>query len=316
MSVKGKIKEALEVLTALGMPREQLNERSALTLLCLLDLKPRTPWSEAGRPLVGVTPMMDYFAKHYGKKYAPNSRETVRKSTVHPFEQAGLIIKNPDKPRPINSPDCVYQIEAGTFELLKTFAGSKWNKNLSAFLTTSKTLRERYAAERLMQTIPVRLPSGATIGLSPGGQNILIKEVIDNFCPRFTPGARVLYIGDAGDKFVAWDKEHLGKLGVTIDRHGKMPDIVIHDTARNWLVLVEAVTSHGPTNAKRHQELKTLFRSASCGLVFVTAFLDRRTMSKYLADIAWETEVWVAESPSHLIHFNGERFLGPYRETH
>jgi hypothetical protein len=35
-------------------------------------------------------------------------------------------------------------------------------------------------------------------------------------------------------------------------------------------------------------------------------------MSRYLGEIAWETEVWVADAPSHLIHFNGERFLGPY----
>ena len=119
VSVKSKVKEALEVLTALGMPREQLNERSALTVLSLLDLKPRALWSAADKPLVGITPMMEFFAKQYGKKYAPNSRETVRRFTVHQFEHAGLILKNPDKPRPINSPDCVYQIEAGALELIE-----------------------------------------------------------------------------------------------------------------------------------------------------------------------------------------------------
>jgi hypothetical protein len=297
------------------MPREQLNERSALSLQSLLDLKPRAPWSAAGKPLMGITPMMEFFAKQYGKKYAPNSQETVRRFTFHQFEQAGLILKNPDKPRPVNSPDCVYQIEASALELLRTFGGPKWNRNLSAYCATHKTLVERYAAERIMKTVRVTVRDGTAVKLSPGAHNILIKEVIEGFCPRFTPGARVVYIGDAGDKFAAWEKEYLGDLGIRIDKHGKMPDIVIHDAARNWLVLVEAVTSHGPTNAKRHQELKTLFRSTSCGLVFVTAFLDRRTMSKYLGDIAWETEVWVAESPSHLIHFDGERFLGPYQET-
>lgn len=94
--------------------------------------------------------------------------------------------------------------------------------------------------------------------------------------------------------------------------HGKMPDVVIHHTQKNWLVLVEAVTSHGPVNAKRRGELKTLFKNSKAGLVFVTAFLSRQGLVKYLPEISWETEVWVAESPSHLIHFNGERFLGPY----
>jgi hypothetical protein len=259
--------------------------------------------------------MMAFFAKNYAKKYAPNSRETVRRFTIHQFEQAGLILKNPDKPRPINSPDNVYQVEANTLDLLRTFGKPKWRKNIAAYLSTRKTLRERYAAERVMATIPVTLPGGSTIELSPGGQNILIKEIIDNFCPRFTPGAYLIYVGDAGDKFAVWEKSYLAGLGVTIDEHGKMPDLVIHHRAKGWVVLVEAVTSHGPMNAKRHQELKALFSQASCGLVFVTAFLDRRTMSKYLVDIAWETEVWAAESPTHLIHFNGERFLGPYQHA-
>lgn len=101
-------------------------------------------------------------------------------------------------------------------------------------------------------------------------------------------------------------------LGVIVDEHGKMPDVVVYFAAKDWLVLIEAVTSHGPVNAKRHRELHQLFRSARVGLVFVTAFLDRRAMAKYLGEIAWETEVWAADAPTHLIHFNGERFLGPY----
>ena len=91
-----------------------------------------------------------------------------------------------------------------------------------------------------------------------------------------------------------------------------MPDVVIHHTARNWLILVEAVTSHGPVSPKRMAELRRLFSGSAAGLVFVTAFPDRRTMHKYLDQISWETEVWVADSPDHMIHFDGERFLGPY----
>jgi len=91
-----------------------------------------------------------------------------------------------------------------------------------------------------------------------------------------------------------------------------MPDVIVYVESENWLVLIEAVTSHGPVNPKRRGELKTLFKGCSAGFVFVTAFLDRQAMVKYLGDISWETEVWVADAPTHLIHFNGERFLGPY----
>jgi hypothetical protein len=310
-----KLSEALEILRALGMPRKQLNERSALSLLALLDLKPDTPWAQAASPLIGITPMMDYFSAYYRKRYAPNSRETVRRFTIHQFEQAGIVLKNPDRQRAINSPDNVYQIESSALELVRTFGSTDWEKNLSAYLQTTETLKEKYAAARRMTTIPVTLRDGRKIELSPGGHNLLIREVVEKFCPHYTPGAEVLYVGDAGDKFAVWEKANLAVLGVSVDEHGKMPDVLVYHKDRKWLVLVEAVTSHGPVSAKRHRELKDLFSNAKVGLVFVTAFLDRKTMAKYLGDIAWETEVWVADAPTHLIHFNGARFLGPYEPS-
>jgi len=80
----------------------------------------------------------------------------------------------------------------------------------------------------------------------------------------------------------------------------------------NWLLLIEAVTSHGPVDPKRHAELALLFAHSTPGLVYVTAFPDRQTMARYLGDISWETEVWIADAPDHLIHFNGENFFGPH----
>lgn len=121
----------------------------------------------------------------------------------------------------------------------------------------------------------------------------------------------MLYVGDADEKFVLNDPAAWHELGVALEEHGKMPDVVVHDTARGWLVLIEAVTSHGPIDAKRRGELAALFGSTSVPLVYVTAFLDRRAMKQYLTEIAWETEVWCAGDPTHLIHFDGERLLGP-----
>lgn len=157
------------------------------------------------------------------------------------------------------------------------------------------------------------LPDGQQVTLSPGGQNELIKGILEEFASRFTPGGRVLYVGDTDEKWAVFDQSRLAALGVTVDEHGKMPDVVIYFQAKDWLILIEAVTSHGPVDAKRHRELSHLFESSTAGLVFVTAFLSRADLRKYLPLIAWETEVWVAEAPSHLIHFNGARFLGPYR---
>lgn len=316
IQAKKKIDEALGILRDIGMPRAQKNERSALTLLSLLGLGPETPWAESKDPLMGITPMMEFFEKHYGKKYAPNSRETVRRFTIHQFLDAGIAIPNPDKPdRPTNSPDAVYQIEAGLLKLLRTYGTDEWERSLKTYLASVETLKAKYAQEREMKRIPIQISARKTITLSPGGQNILVERIIKDFCELFTIGGKLVYIGDTDEKFAYFDDLMLRSLGVTIEAHGKMPDVVVYVESKNWLVLIEAVTSHGPVNPKRRGELKTLFSGCAAGLVFVTAFLDRRAMVKYLSDISWETEVWVADAPTHLIHFDGERFLGPYEES-
>jgi adenine-specific DNA-methyltransferase len=316
VQVRQKIEEATSILRAFGFPRNQLNERSALTLLALLGLKPETAWSKAAEPLCGITPMMDFFRAHYGKAYKPNTRETVRRQTVHQFLEAGLIVANPDEPeRPVNSPKAVYQIETSALKLLRTFGRKSWDKGLSAYLSSIETLRQKYAQEREMARIPVSLAPGKEITLSPGGKNVLVKEIIDHFAPRFASPGRFIYVGDTAEKFAYFDEDGLNELGVEIEQHGKMPDVIVYHTEKNWLLLIEAVTSHGPIDPKRREELQRLFAASQAGLVFVTAFLTRKTMIQYLDDISWETEVWLAESPTHMIHFNGKRFLGPYSES-
>jgi hypothetical protein len=177
-----------------------------------------------------------------------------------------------------------------------------------------KTVKKRDDTERMMPRVPVQVAEGQKIKLSPGGQNVIIKKIVKDLCSLFTPGGYLIYVGDTHAKWAYYDAKSLATIGVTIEEHGKMPDVVVYHVNKNWLVLIEAVTSHGPVNPKRRQELKKMFAGSSAGLVFVTAFMDRRAMLKYLNDISWETEVWVADSPTHLIHFNGARFLGPYED--
>jgi len=308
-----RIKEAQAILTAFGLPAEQRNERAALTLLALLDLPATKPWEIANDPLRGVTPIMEFVATHYKKKWAPNTRETVRRFTLHQFEQAGLVIANPDElQRPTNSPKYCYQIEPRALAVIRRFGRREWDNALRRYLADIHTLAQKYKQARDMQRIPLDLAPGATIRLSAGGQNVLIQRIIREFCQRFTPGAKPIYVGDTNKKWAYFDHTYLQTLGVSVEEHGKMPDVVVHFRERNWLVLIEAVTSHGPVSPKRLTELKNLFASSKAGLVFVTAFLDRRGLLRYIGDVAWETEVWVADAPDHMIHFNGERFLGPY----
>ncbi|MEH2376486.1 MAG: BsuBI/PstI family type II restriction endonuclease [Nostoc sp.] len=313
ITTKSRIDEALQILTQLGFPQAQLNERSALTLLALLDLKPTDSWQLATYPLMGITPMMNFMGQYYGKTYKPNTRETVRRQTVHQFLDAALIVANPDDlSRAINSPKTVYQIENSALELIRTYGTEEWEKSINTYLASIETLKKQYAQEREMSRIPI-VVNGEIKTLSPGGQNILIEKIINDFALCFTPNGKLIYIGDTDEKFTYFDEATLTDLGVNIDSHGKMPDVIIHFTTNNWLVLIEAVTSHGPINPKRKKELEVLFRGVQIPLVMVTTFLSRKAMVAYLAEIAWETDVWVAEDSTHLIHFNGEYLLQAYQ---
>ena len=307
------VTDAHQILISLGLPRAQQNERSALCLLALLDLTPGKSWKQAQNPLIGITPIMDWAREYYQKDYAPNTRETVRRQTMHQFVDAGIALYNPDKPnRSVNSPKAVYQIAPDALTLLRSFGTTAWHDNLMAYLAKRETLAARYAKEREQNRIPVQIAPEKTITLSPGDHSELIRAIIEEFAPRFAPGSTLIYAGDTGDKWGYFDAPLLASLGVDVDAHGKMPDVVLYYVERNWLLLVESVTSHGPVDGKRHVELARLFAGSKVGLVYVTAFPTRAIMGRYLSDIAWETEVWVAEAPSHLIHFNGTRFLGPY----
>lgn len=310
-----RIQEALDVLSDLGMPRAQLNERSALCLLALLNLSPDKAWHQGEAPLMGITPIMDWSRQHFSKDYAPNTRETFRRQTMHQFVAGGIALYNPDRPdRPVNSPHAVYQIEPSLVEVLRTYGSSEYRERLAAFIERRPSLAARYAKERDMQLVPVQIAAGKEIKLSAGEHSELIKAIIEIFAPRFVPGGRLVYVGDTGDKWGYFDTELLKDLGVKVDNHGKMPDVVIFYPEKSWLLLVESVTSHGPVDSKRHEELAELFTSSKAGLVYVSAFPNRKVLNKYLDAISWESEVWVADSPTHLIHFNGIRFLGPYEK--
>ncbi len=187
--IQKRITETHQVLVSLGLPLAQQNDRSALCLLALLNLTPQKQWAKAENPLMGITPIMDWIRKHYKKEYAPNTRETVRRQTMHQFVDAGIAVYNPDKPdRPVNSPKAVYQIGPATLELLRAFGSKAWSERLMNYLAQRETLVAKYAREREQNRIPVQIAPDKKISLSPGMHSELIRAIIEDFGPRFAPG--------------------------------------------------------------------------------------------------------------------------------
>ncbi|WP_404981209.1 BsuBI/PstI family type II restriction endonuclease [Capnocytophaga granulosa] len=310
-----KIEEAQEILEALGMPMAQQNEMAALTLLALCNIKETDSWVEATRQCMSLTKgIMAFVSQHYHREYAPNTRETFRRQVLHQFIQARIADYNPDEPTlPTNSPKTHYAISQEALLVVKSFKSDSWDESVADFVGKIGTLSQAYQRERATYRLPISL-KGETFNLSSGKHNEVQIAVIEQFVPHFVAEADILYLGDTAHKDLYSDKQGLERIGISLDLHNKFPDLVIYDREREWLFLIEVVTSHGSISPKRMLELEGVFANAKMGKIFVTAFPDKTTFKKYITEVAWETEVWIADNPTHMIHFNGDRFMGP-RDT-
>lgn len=309
-----KIAEAQEILKAMGLPAAQQNEMSALVLLALCSIKEDTPWAKAKRASQRITKeIMAFVNDNYKAEspYAPNTRETFRRQVLHQFVQASVVNYNPDDPTlPVNSPKAHYAITPEALTVVQGYGKAEWKNKVEKFAQETTMLREKYAAERDLHRIPLII-EGNEYYLSPGAHNEVQSAVVEEFAPRFAPGGKLLYIGDAEDKDLYVNTAGLEALKLPITEHSKLPDIVISDEKRGWLFLIEVVTSHGPVSAKRVVELEEFTKDCPYGIVYVTAFPNAKEFKKHVDDIAWETEVWLSDTPDHMIHFNGDRFIGP-----
>mgnify|MGYP000994092451 FL=1 len=310
------IEEAKNLLKLFEFDEKRTNDMAARTLLSLLNLREGDTWDQATNNRIGVRGLMDWMRNNLDYQIAENSRETVRREVLHQFVAAAFCEHNDDDPnRPTNSSKNVYRVSPNALNVIRMYSGNDANSSeftiaLEEYLADFQSLVELQREERRMAKIPV--PSNEIEYINPGGQNKLIKAMVEEFCPRFIPGGRVLYIGDADNKTVHYDKDIFSSLGINLDMHGKMPDLVVYQEDKNWLFLMEAVTSHGPVNALRKKDLESLFKGSKAGIVYVSCFPNRQVLRSHLMDIAWETEVWLESDPTHMIHFNGSRFMGPY----
>jgi adenine-specific DNA-methyltransferase len=308
----GKIEQAQEILEALGLPAAQQNEISALTLLSLAQLSEDTPWKNAKSESLRVHDILSEIKRRYGREYAENSRETIRRKVLHQFEQAGIIIRNVDDPeRPTNSGLTNYVLSVPILDAIRSYGTTKWKAKSKEFVNQQGRLLDVYQKAREQAKIPLQLSEGKVFKLSPGRHNKLEVAIVEEFGPRFAPGAKLIYLSDTAKKTLILDRDAFAKLGLSFSQHGKFPDVILYASRKKWLFLIEAVTAHGPISPKRQVELEKLFNKCKAKKIYVTAFLDFTTYKKYSNDIAWETEVWIAEMPSHLIHYNGDKFLGP-----
>jgi len=307
-----KVDQAKQILAALGMPKPQQNQNAIYTLLAFAHVTPRGSWASASAPRLTPHDVIAFAGKEYRKSYAENTRENIRRQAIHQFVQGGILMRNPDDPTlPTNSPRSHYALTGEALKAIRVFGMRGFDIATEKFRKEAGGgLADRYAKSRRSAAVTIAV-GGEQITLSPGAHNRLQRQVVESFIPTFAPGARLIYLGDTDHKSKHVNEGRLAALGVSVSKHEKLPDLVVHDEVRGWLFLIEAVTTHGPVSPKRHVELEAALSGSEVGRVYVSAFPSFREFKKYAHDIAWETEVWIADAPDHLLHFNGDRFMGP-----
>jgi hypothetical protein len=289
------------------MPKAQQSDICAYALLALAGVSDETNWAFATNNFKRIHDVIVYTRDRSGIFYAENSRETFRKQAMHPFRTAAII---EDNDKATNSPNYMYRLTPETLTLLQSFGAKNWDDKLEVFKQTHDSLEIKYASKKAITKMPVVLDEQELL-LSTGKHNELQKAIIEEFKPRFTPNSKGLYLGDTAKKHLFMDNAALGEIGIEITPHDKLPDIILYDAEKDWIFFIEAVTSVGPMSPKRIIEINEITKKNKSGKIFITAFLDRKMFKKFYDEIAWETEVWIADNPDHLVHLNGDRFLGP-----
>lgn len=300
-----KIEKTRELLESIGLPKKQQADICVLTILGMANLKKTTKWTDATNEWMRIHDIIQFANKNYDVSYAENSRETFRKQALHHFRTAAIV---EDNAKATNSPNYRWRLTAEFVEILRNINIS--DKPLETFKQNHESLIDIYASKKQMEKMPVKI-NGDDFSFSSGKHNQLQKAIIEEFATRFAPNSECLYVGDTIQKDLVKHEERLKELGFRITLHDKMPDVVLYRSDKNWLYFIEAVTSVGPMDPKRIQEINAMTQHVTAGKIFVTAFLDFNTYKKFSAELAWETEVWLAELPDHMIHLNGDKFLGP-----
>ena len=319
-AVKDLIYSLLNVLVQIGMPIDGKSDRrlERMAEACLAVGCIKSSLSEARSSSDGIflktRDIISFVNEHYGENISPGSYDDIRRKDLIDLVEMGIVVNSSLMGKQAtNNPTRGYALSPHFSKLLKSHGSDTWQENLKNFQIENTELINSLYDKRKKERVPVTLPTGETLTLSAGEHNRLQKLVIEQFLPIFGMGAQILYVGDTTDKFLYRADEQLSELGFFDLQHDELPDIVAYSKNKELLFLIEAVHSAGPMSEIRVKKLKRQLKNCLASVVYITAFLNRKDFRKWVTDIAWETEVWIAAEPEHLVHFNGYKFLELHR---
>lgn len=313
--VKRLIFAMLDILGEVGIPLDGTPRRlEKMAMACLAVGSIKTEFAEAksanDNHFLTTREIINFENTNYGENISSGSYDDIRRKDLLLPVQARIVLNSSSfDAQATNNPTRGYALNPLFANLIKYYGSIKWKKNLAKYKKQVELLKEELERKRNLEKIPVKLPSGVELELSAGEHNVLQKCIVEDFLTRFGMGAEVLYIGDTSDKFLYRNDAILNQIGFFTLEHEELPDVVAYCLDKNLLFLIEAVHSAGPMSEIRVRKLKKQLEKCTAIPIFVTTFLNKKEFRKWVTEIAWETEVWIADSPEHMIHFNGYKFL-------
>lgn len=318
--VKELINHTLKILDTFGVPVNSTPrriERMALAFLACGDIKSFEDFKDAKDSnsdySLKTREIITFVNENFGEEISSGSYDDIRRKDLK-LLTVGEIVLHSSPNSATNDSTRGYVLNPFYADLVRKYGSENWVKETKEALKDIESIGEKLLRKREIEKVPVVLPSGKKLEFSPGEHNDLQKAIIEEFLPRYGYGSEVLYIGDTSNKYLHLDKVKLNELKFFEISHEELPDVITFSKSKNWLFLIEAVHSSGPINEIRLLQLKNLTKECEAEIVYVTAFLEKSKFRQYMSEIAWETEVWIADNPDHLVHFNGDKFLGPYQQ--
>jgi len=319
-STQKLINTALFILDCFGIPMDNTPrrlERMAISFLACGDIKSLNKLKKVkdldSNYFLKTRDVINFVNRHFSENISSGSYDDIRRKDLKLLTIAEVVLQSSPNSA-TNDSTRGYSINPMYAELIKNFGSKNWEQSVKDKLKGIEPLAEKLKRKREIQKVKVLLPSGGKLEFSVGEHNDLQKAIIEDFLPRYGFGAEVLYVGDTSNKYLHLEKEKLEGLNFFKISHQELPDVIAYSKTKNWLYLIEAVHSSGPISEVRLLQLHKLTQNCKAEIVYVTAFLTRPKFRQFMIDIAWETEVWIADNPDHLVHFNGDKFLGPYKD--
>lgn len=309
----------LEMLNEFGIPMDATPrrlERMAVAFLACGDVKELEGLSNIkdanSEYSLKTREIISYINEHFEENVSSGSYDDIRRKDLKLLTTAEIILRSSPNAA-TNDSTRGYCVSPFYADLVKKYQFPNWKELVREKLEGVEPLELKLQRKRALKKVEVKLPSGKDLEFSAGEHNDLQKAIIEKFLPRYGYNSQVLYIGDTSDKYLHLDQNKLDQLGLFKIAHEELPDVIAYSSEKNWIYFIEAVHSSGPISELRLIQLQNLSRECSADVIYVTAFLDRPKFRQFMTEIAWETEVWIADNPDHLVHFNGDKFLGPYR---